>query len=145
MRIENNINDNQDWHLQPKENTVPKKERGIPRWLFYTVVLIIAGILIVRGVINMAKPIEEKAYDMAVMMVEQDMSGSTVYFEDFDELYIMWLNDSKILVEVPVTYINQYGVEKTSVYEVSIEVEDGACYPGLAKRVVDEVEETEGN
>lgn len=134
MGMEDN---NQDWHLQPKENTEIKPERGIPRWLFYSVVLVIAGILIVKGFIGMSKPIEEKAYDVAMAAVESDMVGTSVFFEDYDESFITWLNDATIVVEFPVSYTNQYGVEKTCVYSVSVNVEDGAVYPKNVSRMVD--------
>lgn len=138
-----NKENNQDWHLQPKENTELKPERGIPRWLFYSVVIIIAGILIVKGYIGITKPIEEKAYDAAMTRVEQEMSGTRVYFEDYNESYIRWLNDSKIIVEFPVSYTNQYGLSKTCIYSVSVEVEDGMVYPGLPARIVEDYEVTE--
>lgn len=129
---------NQDWHLQPRENTEIKPERGIPRWLFYSVVIVIAGILIIKGIIGMTKPIEEKAYDVAMVAVETDLAGTRVYFEEYDKSYIRWLNDATIIVELPATYTNQYGVEKTCLYSVSVNVEDGGAYPKSVSRVVDD-------
>ena len=47
-----------DWHTLPKENTVPKKERGIPRGVFYFILLIIVGVIVVKlyqGIVNRNK------------------------------------------------------------------------------------------
>lgn len=128
---------NNDWHTQPKENTIPKKERGIPRWLFYGVLLIIAGVFIVKAYINITKPVGEKAYDIAVSLVEVAESGSKIEFKEYSERYLVWLNDSTVLVKVPVTITNNYGIEVESVYQVRVEIKDGECFPGTPYRTYD--------
>lgn len=119
-----------DFHLQPKENSPVRKEKGIPMWIIYIALIIIAGLVVTKIYIWKSKPINELVYDSAVKEVENDLSifaASSIQFEEFDEKYVTKKNDETYDVEVAVCVNNTNGVKKNYVYDVQIKVKGKVC------------------
>lgn len=86
------------------------------------------------------KPIDERAYDMAVSVVERDILNSiNPYFEEYDPKYIKWISLDLLRVEINVSFIHN-GIWKDMKYEVYVDISDGQCLPGLPTRVFEENE-----
>lgn len=110
--------------------SVKDKEKGIPMWLIYIVLFIIAGIVVTRIYIWKSTPITERVYDYAVKEVENDLSifaGSTFKFQEFDEGYVTKKSDEIYDVEVAVCVNSANGLEKNYIYDVQIEVKNNVC------------------
>lgn len=117
------------------------KKRGVPRWLVWCVggviAVVLAGFLANRIYVEKTKPIDQKAYEAAINMVDRDLlSNIDPYYEEYDPKYIKWISLDLLQIEVNVSFV-QNGVWDEIKYRVYVDIEDGKCLPGIPERILE--------
>ena len=110
-------------------------------YIIYIVCTIIVISLVVFAAIkiynNATKPIDQRAYDAAITMVEKDILPSIKpYYEEYDPKYIKWISLDLLQIEVNASFV-QNGIWKDIKYIVYVDISDGQCLPGVPERVLD--------
>lgn len=115
--------------LNSEAGTDFPKERGVPIWIVYALIFLVAGIVLIKIYRWKHTPTEERIYDYAVQEVENDLSvfsKTNVYFEEFDQDFVTLKSDNVYDVEVAVQVTDDYG-EKNYIYDVRVKVKNGIC------------------
>lgn len=88
------------------------------------------------------KPIEERAYDVAVAWVERDLKNQNPTFFEYDSSYVEQ-KGTRYVVEVRVEMTNVYMMTKEYIYDVNVKVtDDNNCVVEYGMRRMED-EETE--
>lgn len=111
-------------------------------YIIYIVCTILVISLVVLAAIkiynNATKPIDQRAYDAAITMVEKDILPSIKpYYEEYDPKYIKWISLDLLQIEVNARFV-QNGIWKDIKYIVYVDISDGQCLPGIPERVLEE-------
>lgn len=102
------------------------------------IVLIAVVAMVGRKIyINSTKPIDERAYEMAVNVVDRDILSNIVpHYEEYDPKYIKWISLDLLQIEINAKFV-QNGIWKDIKYIVYVDISDGQCLPGVPERVLD--------
>lgn len=114
------------------------KRNLIIRVIIAIVLIAIVAMVAHKIYVNSTKPIDERAYEMAVDVVERDILNNIVpHFEEYDPKYIKWISLDLLKVEINAEFI-QNGIWKDIKYNVYVDISDGQCLPGIPERVLEE-------
>ena len=133
-------NNSDDFHLQPKEDTPIREEKGIPMWIGYILLFVVVATILTCFFNWKNTPVNELVYKHAVKEVENDLSifsGASFEFEDFDEKYVNEKDKETYNVEVMVHVSNANGVQKNYIYDVQIKVKNNICKTVYCMRRLD--------
>lgn len=116
---------------------VKKRNRII--YIVCTILAIaIVAIVAVKIYNNATKPIDQRAYDAAITMVEKDiLPNIKPYYEEYDPKYIKWISLDLLQIEINARFV-QNGIWKDIKYIVYVDISDGKCLPGIPERVLEE-------
>ena len=119
--------------VQYEEENVSVKKRKVSalrKILPAAAAVILAVLWIWIGTVEQKeKPVEEKAYEVALEQVKRDLDPWPVSFPPFDKKFVALQGDGLYNVEVQVETKNRYGMKKQYVYDVKILPEKGGFLP----------------